>query len=116
MEWRRAVYLVLLLESSDDSVHCGLKVNQLDGIFGTSCGDEGRLIADVGNVCTRESRCESRHSLRKVLNGVAQLQLGQVDPENVLPARYVRSVESDLSVEPATSNPLAADRLSCNVV
>src|SRR5271156_2644041 len=49
--------LVLLLETTDDPVHGVLEVFHLYHFFSLTGGDEGRLVADIGDVRAGKTGC-----------------------------------------------------------
>ena len=49
-------HLCLLLKTADDAVHGVKEVLLAHGLVVMTCGNEGSLVADVGNIGTGESR------------------------------------------------------------
>ena len=89
----------LLLQTTDDAVDGVGEVDCLHRILRLTGGDQCRLIADVGNVCTGESRRLAGHLVR--IHVGCQLEPLHVDEEDLLPLIEVGQVNVDLSVKAA---------------
>mmetsp|Transcript_37659 Transcript_37659/g.96234 ORF Transcript_37659/g.96234 Transcript_37659/m.96234 type:complete len:453 (-) Transcript_37659:119-1477(-) len=93
--------LALLLDARDDSLDCRLEVANVDGRLLVPGGDEGGLVANVGNVRAGEAGGEGGHALGDLVNVVCEREVGEVHLVDLVPALDVGLVDRDLAVEAA---------------
>ena len=99
--------LVLLFESPHHAVH-GIEEVLLAHLVGIpSGGDQGSLIADVGDVGPAETGRLPREEIH--VNRVVRLQRTQVHVENGLPLLEVRHVDVNLAVEASSPHEGAVE-------
>ena len=90
-------HLGLLLQTADDAVHSVEEVLLGDGFLVVAGGDQGGLVADVGNVSAGESRSLTRQEVD--VEAVVGLQRLQMYLEDSLALCHVGQVDVDLTVE-----------------
>ena len=101
--------LVLALQTAYNAIDGGQEVLLRDEFLVVPGGDQGRLVADIGNVGTRETgslTCQERTVERRI-----EFQRTQMDVEDLLALLHVGKAHLDLTVE--TSG--AHERLVQNV-
>ena len=86
-----------LFESADDAVHGVEEVLLAHVAAVVAGGDECRLVAHVGDVCTREARRLPREHIH--VEVVGELERGEVHLENCHALREFGQVHVDLAVE-----------------
>ena len=90
-------HLCLFLQSSDDTVYGIQEVLLLHGFLVVSCSDKSRLVAHVGDICTRESRCLACQLVN--VKTLVNLDRLQVHHEYRTALIEVRQVNAYLAVE-----------------
>ncbi len=91
--------LVLLLQPADDAVDGALEVHHLDGVLVLTRGEEGGLVADVGDLGPREARRLPGQQVHVDLG--CERELLGVDAEDLGALAAVGPVDEDLAVEAA---------------
>ena len=90
-------YLCLLLKSADDSVNGIEEVLLAHGLAVVACGNECRLVADIGNVGSRETRSLTREEV--YVECLVGLYRFQMDLEYCLALVEVGQINMYLTVE-----------------
>ena len=90
-------HLGFFLQSSDDTVYCGKEILLLHLPLVVSGSDEGSLVAYVGDVGARESRCLACQQVD--IYGLVELERFEVYAEYLLALVQVGEVNVYLSVE-----------------
>mmetsp|Transcript_2398 Transcript_2398/g.4527 ORF Transcript_2398/g.4527 Transcript_2398/m.4527 type:complete len:426 (-) Transcript_2398:653-1930(-) len=103
--------LVLLLEPPDDPVGGLLEVDEFHRVLLVPSGDDGRLVAQVGDVGTSEARRQGREAFGQVLRLLLERQRLQVHFEDLPSAVDVWLVYQDLTVEAARSQKGAVENV-----
>ncbi len=67
---------VAFLHTPDNAVDCGDKILAVDAFLVATCGNEGSLVADIGNVGTRKSGSLLRQEA--TVDGRIQLQVAHM--------------------------------------
>ena len=85
------------LQAAHNAVHSIEEILFGDNIFVVPCGDEGCLVAHVGDVGTRKTGSLARQEI--FVNAVVELEAAHVDFENLLTFFYIRKFHINLTVE-----------------
>ena len=91
--------LVFLLQTTNDSVDCIEEVLFLHRFLIAPGSDKSRLIADIGNVGTREARSLTRHKVH--IYAVVHLDRAEMHLKYFLAVVHIRQIDTNLTVETA---------------
>ena len=94
--------LVALLQSADNTINSRHKVLALNCLLVLTRCDECRLVTDVSNICSRESRCLASQEL--AIDIVVQLDVAHVYCEDLLTLVHVWQTDINLTVETSSTH------------
>ena len=92
----RSYYLVLSFETSDDPVDGIKEILLVDSLLVMSCSCEGSLVADIGDICSREARSMLCKEFKVEI--LSQFESPEVNGEDLFPLLEIRKLHMDLAV------------------